>query len=81
MMTQQLMKEAKKRKVKISFDINYRAKLWNYSKAKKVLSTLLPLVDYCSARKLDAVHLLGIEEQSRPFTFNFVTPHFPDYSP
>jgi 2-dehydro-3-deoxygluconokinase len=64
MMTQQLMKEAKKRKVKISFDINYRAKLWNYSKSKKVLSTLLPLVDYCSAGKLDALHLLGIEEQS-----------------
>ena len=64
MLTQQLMKEAKRRKVKISFDINYRAKLWSHSKAKKVLSILLPFVDYCSAGKLDAVHLLDIEENS-----------------
>jgi len=63
-LTQQLMKEAKKRNVKVSFDINYRAKLWSHSKAKDVLSTLLPFVDYCSAGKLDAIHLLGIENQS-----------------
>ncbi|MEH7332022.1 sugar kinase [Neobacillus drentensis] len=61
-MTHHLMKEAKKRQVKISFDINYRGKLWSYPEAGKVLATLLPYVDYCSAGKLDAINLLGIEE-------------------
>ncbi|MXQ55236.1 hypothetical protein [Shimazuella alba] len=51
-MTQKLMSEAKKRKVKVSFDINYRAKMWSSHKAREVLSTLLPYVDYCSAGKL-----------------------------
>ncbi|AGX06807.1 2-dehydro-3-deoxygluconokinase [Bacillus sp. NRRL B-14911] len=64
-LTEQLMKEAKKRSVKISFDINYRAKLWSYIKAKSILPALLPYADYCSAGKLDAIHLLGIEEQSK----------------
>ncbi|WP_410502160.1 sugar kinase [Exiguobacterium acetylicum] len=61
-LTLQLVEEAKRRKVKISFDFNYRSKLWSHSEAKKVLKKLLPLVDYCSAGKLDAVHLLDIEE-------------------
>jgi 2-dehydro-3-deoxygluconokinase len=60
-MTQKLMSEAKKRKVKVSFDINYRSKMWSSHKAREVLSTLLPYVDYCSAGKLDAIHLIGIE--------------------
>lgn len=71
MLTQQLMKEAKRRKVKISFDINYRAKLWSHSQAKKVLSTLLPFVDYCSAGKLDAIHLLGIEENGNDLPYYY----------
>lgn len=70
-LTQQLMKEAKRRKVKISFDINYRAKLWSHSNAKRVLSTLLPLVDYCSAGKLDAIHLLDIEEAGSDLTYYY----------
>jgi 2-dehydro-3-deoxygluconokinase len=32
------------------------------TEAGKVLATLLPYVDYCSAGKLDAINLLGIEE-------------------
>lgn len=61
-MALELMQEAKRRGVKISFDVNYRAKLWSHSEAKKVLATLLPYVDYCSAGKLDAIHLLEVEE-------------------
>ncbi|MFC0046422.1 PfkB family carbohydrate kinase [Metabacillus iocasae] len=37
-LTLQLMKEAKRRKVKISFHINYRAKLWTHSHAKSTLN-------------------------------------------
>jgi 2-dehydro-3-deoxygluconokinase len=61
--TLQIMSEAKRRKIKVSFDINYRANMWSRDKAKEVLAALLPLVDYCSAGKWDAVHFMGIEEK------------------
>lgn len=56
-----LMQEAKSRKVKISFDINFRGKLWSQAQASVDLKQILPYVDYLSAGKLDAQYLLGIE--------------------
>ncbi|PFL06178.1 2-dehydro-3-deoxygluconokinase, partial [Bacillus cereus] len=52
-----LIKEAKKRQIKVSFDINYRSNLWNYERASKTLNKILPYVDYCSAGKKDALYL------------------------
>lgn len=46
----------------ISFDINYRGKLWTQQEASEVIHQLLPLVDICSAGKMDALYLLGIEK-------------------
>jgi 2-dehydro-3-deoxygluconokinase len=60
--TLNLVKEAKKRDIKISFDINFRSKLWNHDQASKALVKILPYVDYCSAGKMDAIYLLGIAE-------------------
>ncbi|AAY60485.1 sugar kinase (plasmid) [Bacillus cereus] len=57
-----LIKEAKKRQIKVSFDINYRSNLWNYERASKTLNKILPYVDYCSAGKKDALYLIGIPE-------------------
>lgn len=57
-----LVREAKKRHITISFDMNYRAKLWSQTEAGQFLKEILPLVDYCSLGKLDAIHLLGIAE-------------------
>ena len=56
-----LMQEAKSQKVKISFDINFRGKLWSQAQASVALKQILPYVDYLSAGKLDAQYLLGIE--------------------
>lgn len=56
-----LMQEAKSRKVKLSFDINFRGKLWSQAQASVALKQILPYVDYLSAGKLDAQYLLGIE--------------------
>lgn len=56
-----LMQEAKSRNVKISFDINFRGKLWSQAQASVALKQILPYVDYLSAGKLDAQYLLGIE--------------------
>ena len=57
-----LIKAAKDAGCKISFDINYRGKLWSQKEAGETISEILPYVDYCSAGKLDAIYLLGITE-------------------
>ncbi|MCB5236013.1 sugar kinase [Niallia circulans] len=57
-----LIKVAKEAGCKISFDINYRGKLWSQKEAGETITEILPLVDYCSAGKLDAIYLLGIPE-------------------
>lgn len=65
-LTIDLVQEAKKRGIKVSFDINYRGKLWTQAEAGAVIRQILPYVDYCSAGKLDALYLLGIKEPSQP---------------
>lgn len=58
----ELMQQARQQGCKVSFDINYRGNLWSQKEAGQALEKLLPHVDYCSAGKLDAIHLLGIAE-------------------
>lgn len=55
-LTLELIKIAKSKGCKISFDINYRKNLWNQQEASIVYKRILPYVDYCSAGKLDAIH-------------------------
>lgn len=64
-LTLTLMQAAKKAGCKISFDINYRGKLWTQKEAGETLQDLLPLVDYCSAGKMDALYLLEIPEMPK----------------
>lgn len=61
-MTKTLLQAAKKAGCLVSFDINYRGKLWSQKEASGVIHQLLPFVDICSAGKMDALYLLGIEE-------------------
>lgn len=55
-----LIQQAKKAGAKISFDVNYRSKLWSQKEAGKAIKEILPLVDYCSIGKMDALYLLNI---------------------
>ena len=55
------LKEAKKRGITVSTDLNYRKKLWSKEKAGKVMSELCPYVDYCIANEEDAKDVFGIE--------------------
>lgn len=64
-LTIDFVKEAKKRGVLVSFDSNYRGKLWGLPEAAKVFAQILPDVDYCSMGALDAVNILGIEAANR----------------
>jgi len=51
-----LMQEARKRNIPVSFDFNYRAKLWTVEEAAAVYREIMKYVDivFCSARDLSA---------------------------
>lgn len=53
------IQEAKKRNVQVSFDFNYRGKLWSVGEARAAFLEILPYVDICFAGQSDFVHLLG----------------------
>ncbi|WP_010530530.1 sugar kinase [Lentibacillus jeotgali] len=55
------IQEAKKRNVQVSFDFNYRSKLWGVEEAKETFLAILPHVDICFAGYKDFVYLLGFE--------------------
>lgn len=57
-----LIKEAKSRGIKISFDMNYRSKMWSYEEARAAFEEILPMVDYLSAGYLDAIHFADVDE-------------------
>lgn len=70
------MREAKKREVKLAFDINFREKLWTYEEAREILGVVLPSVDYLSAAKRDVTDLLALtQEKNQPISFYFETLH------
>jgi 2-dehydro-3-deoxygluconokinase len=46
--------------VRVSFDLNYRAKLWPKERAAEVMGRLLPQVDVLIASEADADHLFGV---------------------
>ena len=54
-------KEAKKRGISISCDLNFRKKLWTKEKACEVMSRLCCYIDYCIANEEDAKDVFGIE--------------------
>lgn len=54
-------KEAKKRGITISCDLNYRKKLWTEEKAKSVMEELVRYVDVLVANEEDAEKVLGIK--------------------
>lgn len=50
---------SRKQRSLISFDVNYRAKLWNPARARRALSSLLPGVDILFVNADDATGVLG----------------------
>ncbi|MFC4402709.1 sugar kinase [Gracilibacillus xinjiangensis] len=59
--TLRAMKQAKNRGIKISFDFNFRAKLWTQQEASTAIQKVLPYVDIAFCNHLDAVYLLNID--------------------
>lgn len=57
-----LVKKARELGVLVSFDFNYRAKLWHAQEAGETIRQLLPFVDICFCGELDVIHLLGFKQ-------------------
>ena len=57
-------KVAKSMKIKISCDLNYRAKLWTREKAREVMSNLMKYVDVCILNEEDAHDTFGITAEN-----------------
>ncbi len=55
------MEKAKQLDTKISFDCNYRSKLWTIEEAKPIFDEVLHNVDVCFASYLDATRILGFK--------------------
>lgn len=49
-----ILSEAKKRNIFISFDMNYRQSMWSVEEAREVYQLIVPMVDALSASHLDA---------------------------
>lgn len=56
-----LAKMAKEKGILVSFDFNYRGKLWSLDEAKDCLMEYLPYIDICFAGHLDAENILKID--------------------
>ncbi|MBX0356835.1 sugar kinase [Halobacillus sp. Nhm2S1] len=61
------LKEANNRGITISFDCNFRSKLWNASDASHAFKKILPFVDICFAGYKDFLYLLGYKGVSEDF--------------
>jgi 2-dehydro-3-deoxygluconokinase len=60
----QAVQAARAHRVKVSCDLNYRAKLWSRERAGEVMSKLLQYVDVCIANEEDAERVFGIKSGS-----------------
>jgi len=58
---QEGIQTARKKGVRISVDLNYRAKLWQEDKAGRVMSRLMPMVDICIGNEEDPMRIFGIK--------------------
>lgn len=71
-------KEAKNRNIKVSFDVNYRSKLWEMTEAKDVMEKLLGYTDVCIVNENQAHELFGvsgekaIQEFAKKYSLNQV---------
>jgi len=63
--TIEIVKKAQELNLLVSFDVNYRAMLWEKERARKTFDEILPNVNIIIATKPDAVVLLGREGSPR----------------
>lgn len=62
-------RQAKKKNIKVSCDLNYRNKLWTSEKASGVMAKLMEYVDICIGNEEDAEKMFGIKAEKRDSDF------------
>ncbi|MGY3725081.1 2-dehydro-3-deoxygluconokinase [Granulicatella balaenopterae] len=81
-LTLEIITAAKSSGATISFDSNYRSKLWSQKEAGHMMKQILPLVDYCSLGILDAKYLLEVihpdEEVALGDCYKIIQSHYPN---
>lgn len=65
---EEALKIAKKHKVTVSCDLNYRKKLWTEKEAQAVMTRLMQYVDVCIGNEEDADKCLGFKPQGTDVT-------------
>ena len=55
---------AQRKRIPVSCDLNYRAKLWSREKARENMERLMPFVDVCIANEEDAKDVFGIAAEN-----------------
>ena len=62
-----IVKECKKQGILVSYDSNYRSKLWSIDEAKEVLEEILPYIDFAFLGYLDMVNILKFDDINLEF--------------
>jgi len=70
--TQKAIRAAKERGCLVSYDLNYRAKLWRPEEAQAVTKQYIGLVDCCVGNEEDFQKVLGIELDAKSAGFEHV---------
>lgn len=74
-----VLKKAKEFRVRISFDFNFRSKLWTKAEARKAFLDILPFVDICFAGYKDFIYLFE-EDGPQQFDENHLARFYDKYS-
>lgn len=61
-------KEAKRKNLTVSCDLNYRKNLWSRETAGQIMAGLMPYVDLCIANEEDAADVFGITAEGTDLT-------------
>ena len=64
------IKACKERGILVSYDSNFRAKLWSLEEAKEVLTEVMPLIDIAFLGHLDMINILQFEDKGLEFDEN-----------
>ena len=64
------IKACKERGILVSYDSNFRAKLWSLEEARGVLTEVMPLIDIAFLGHLDMINILQFEDKGLEFNEN-----------
>lgn len=62
-----IVKECKNQGILVSYDSNYRSKLWSIDEARGVLEEVLPYIDFAFLGYLDMINILKFEDNNLEF--------------